>query len=249
LVLQASGGKGNLQSFSKVAEEVLDRTLWGVRFYMLADRDAVPILGPEAFAKRNFKVLGRYHLENYFLDAEVLAACFRNMEADDSWLRSATEIENVLREIARAQVGYATALIEAKRVRDAVGNVSLMPAGAHGMNADSLANAIASLAQAELGRIKEPLHSETIVQSCRSTYTRLNELLRDHSALWKQEFPGKPILGVFAGRARITEGRLKTLYLAAAETADLNPFSEIIDIFRGFAFDGEAEEVRSASAA
>jgi hypothetical protein len=57
---------------------------------MLADRDAAPG-GAQAHGK--MRVLKRYHLENYFLDAEVLAQCFSEMESADSWLCQPERIE------------------------------------------------------------------------------------------------------------------------------------------------------------
>ncbi|MGB9075123.1 MAG: ATP-binding protein [Terriglobales bacterium] len=42
LVLVPGGGKGLLTSFGHLHRQVLDRTIWGVEFYMLCDRDAVP---------------------------------------------------------------------------------------------------------------------------------------------------------------------------------------------------------------
>ncbi len=42
LVLVPGGGKGLLTSFAFLHKEVLERTIWGVEFFMLCDRDAVP---------------------------------------------------------------------------------------------------------------------------------------------------------------------------------------------------------------
>ena len=234
LVLQASGGKGNLQSFSKVATEVLDRSLWGVRFYMLADRDAATIESLSNQAK-NMRVLRRYHLENYFLDADVLARCFASMELSTSWLCQPEQIEECLRNIAREQLGYAAALIESKRLRDAVGNIDLMPAGAHSMSKEGLAEAFQTGAESELRRVNSSLRKEDIATAVAGTYDELVELLASGDQLWKEHFPGKPILATFASKAKIPEGRLKNLYLLHSESSATNPFDEIVEIFRSFA--------------
>lgn len=234
LVLQASGGKGNLSSFSRVATEVLDKTLWGVRFYMLADRDAAPA-GSTTSQSRNMKVLSRYHLENYFLDAEVLAQCFSQMEADESWLCQPEQIELRLREIARTQLGYAVSLIESKRLRDAVGNIDLMPSGAHQFSKDELAKAFIDGAGSELDRINGSLVNDDIKKAVETTYDELDTLLCANDLRWKERFPAKAIFSTFAARAKIPEGRLKNLYLHNADSVPANPFAEIIEIFRGFA--------------
>ncbi len=239
LVLQASGGKGNLQSFSKVATEVLDKTLWGIRFYMLADRDAAPTQKQHT-QSTSLRVLDRYHLENYFLDSVVLSKCFEDMEPNDSWLRSSVAIEKSLREIAHSQIGYAVALIEAKRLRDAVGNVDLMPSGAHIMDVEALANALTMAAKSEQARVNGALEPIAAEQLVRQTHARLSALLETDGDAWKVDFPGKPILAAFANKAKMPEGRLKALYLAKAELVAASPFAEIVDIFQSFAADGES---------
>jgi hypothetical protein len=52
-------------------EAVLSKSIWGVDFFMLWDRDSRPSDSPEAeLAKGSgrLRTLSRYHLENYFLD-------------------------------------------------------------------------------------------------------------------------------------------------------------------------------------
>ncbi len=234
LVLQASGGKGNLQSFSKVAKEVLDKTLWGVRFYMLADRDAAPLdTGSEETA--NLRILKRYHLENYFLEGEILAKCFSSMENGDSWLRQPDKIEEHLRILARSQIGYATALIESKRIRDLVGNIDVMQKGAHALSKNDLAAKFQQKAKLELDRISSSLGDTDIAQAICTTHDRLTHMLDANDSAWKLFFPGKSIFSIFSAKAGLTEGRLKSLYLLNAEKEEINPFSEIVDIFRDFA--------------
>ena len=129
LVLLPSGGKENLLSFKTITSEVLDKSLWGIRFFMLADRDAATETQPAV--TDSFRILTRYHLENYFLDAGILCQCFVDREDEDSWLLSVEKIEDRLREIAREALGYSVSLVVSKRIREAAGNVSVMPKGSH----------------------------------------------------------------------------------------------------------------------
>ena len=234
LVLQASGGKGNLRSFATVATDVLDKSLWGVKFYMLADRDAAP---GGAQAHGRMRVLKRYHLENYFLDAEVLARCFSGMEPTDSWLCQPEKIELCLREIAGSLLGHAVSLVEAKRFRDAVGNVDVMPGGVHSMTREELASAFQASSESELQRVNKSLVADQIATSVKNTHDKLSQLLSAPGMDWKDEFPGKPILARFANRAKVPEGRLKNLYLTQSAAMDDKPFDEIVEIFRTFAED------------
>ena len=230
LVLLPSGGKGNLDAFDVVAREVLDKTLWGIRFFMLADRDA----SPTSQGSGSFRVLDRYHLENYFLDAEVLASCFSEFEDSDSWLRSPQEIEKKLRTIAREVLGHAASLIVAKQIRGAVGNVDTMPKGIHNQNQTDFVEAFKNTSLIELQRVSESLGSENIEVQASEVYQRLVSLLDPDSCEWKSHFPGKPIFSKFCKVAQMPQGRMKTLYLAKAFESKSNPFAEVIQIFEDF---------------
>ncbi len=163
LVLLPSGGKGNLQAFETVLQEVLDKSIWGVQFYMLADRDAFPSHRPdldlEKESEGRFKTLSKYHLENYFLDSEVLARCFAQMENEDSWLRDSNEIEKVLKEIASQHVGYAASLITSKYVRNKAGNVDVMIKGANEYDQETFVDHLIEKATLENDRVSTSLNT------------------------------------------------------------------------------------------
>ena len=52
LVLVPGGGKGILSSFETLRQNVLERTLWGVEFFILCDRDVVPLSRTEDELKK-----------------------------------------------------------------------------------------------------------------------------------------------------------------------------------------------------
>ncbi|MDE0421609.1 MAG: ATP-binding protein [Gammaproteobacteria bacterium] len=232
LVLLPSGGKGNLVGFETVANEILDRTLWGVRFFMLADRDASP--AAEGMSKA-LRVLNRYHLENYFLDEFVLASCFAELEGVDSWLRSPELVEEKLKEIARNGVGYAAGLIVSKRVRDLVGNVDMMPKGIHDLDLGGFVEAFVERGNGELERVAKSLDAAEVEELASTVYGELEGLLGQADGQWKSRFPGKPVFAKFCNVAGMQEGRMKSLYLARSLEAKNNPFDEIVEIFEGFA--------------
>jgi predicted ATP-dependent endonuclease of OLD family len=234
LVLQPVGGKDQLVSFDAVLDDILNRTIWGVQFYMLADRDAAPAsVSPQDLTSKSggrFRVLDRYHLENYFLDERVLAACFEDQEAEGSWLRSETDINAKLVEIARTHLSYATALIVAKHVRLKAGNVSLMPRNCSDKTADELSALILTTETAERSRVLSALDEAATKSLVQDTYRELEDSLGDGS--WKHKIPGKPILASFASAANIPIGRLKSLYIAKNAARKLGAFNEIEKIFQ-----------------
>jgi predicted ATPase len=238
LVLLPSGGKGNLQAFEAIKEQVLDKSIWGVDFYMLADRDAAPSNGSSEDMKNDangkFKTLGKYHLENYFLDPVTLASCFEQMEEKDSWLRSPEKIEDILREIASEHIGYAASLIASKLVRDKAGNTDVMVKGAHTLTEEQLVERMLDKANQEHARISESLNQENITKYVEQTHKELDSLLKRDGDEWKNSIPGKPVFAKFCSKASIPQGRLKTLYIQRAKESGNNPFTEIYEIFESF---------------
>lgn len=233
-VLVPVGGKDKIRSFDDVKNNILNKTIWGVSFYLLCDRDATVALDGQDMsseASKKVKVLPRYHLENYFLDENVLAQVFCDMEPIGSWLRDPTLIKNKLLEIARSVVPYASALKISAAVRQKVGNASTMPKGVDGtVGATDLSDLFAERAQSELNRISCALDKQAIQSRIVAEYNRLHAAVAADDPLWRTELPGRRILNQFAAAAQINVGRLKTLYLAKADHG--TTFSEIVSIFQ-----------------
>lgn len=232
LVLLPSGSKNTLSSFDTISSEVLNKSLWGIRFFMLADRDAAT--GAQPTVTENFQMLSRYHLENFFLDAEILCQCFADREEEGSWLQSAPKIEDCLRTIARGQLGYAVSLVVSNAIRNKTRHVSAMPKGCHEMDCSALVDAFSKEAKVERQRVATALDGDNVRQMVEDTYRKFEDLLTTQGDAWKKEFPGKQILSRFCDKAREEEHRLKNLYIRKSFEADTNPFQEILDIFFSF---------------
>lgn len=236
LVLLPSGGKGNLSAFDQVSQQVLTKSMWGIDFYMLADRDAAgdsSSMPREAAGK--FRMLSRYHLENYFLDENVLARVFQIMEPSGSWLCSPNEIAEVLRRIAHEHISYAAALIVSNERRRVAGNVDVMLKGCHGKSIDELVGMLVERSTQERERIHTALDANTMAMSIETVYRRLEGEINAGNGNWKNDIPGKAVLKTFCARANIPDGRLKMRYIQESERAEANPFSEIVEIFSQFA--------------
>ncbi len=238
LVLVPCEGKHTIRSFGHVADAVLAKTLWGVEFFLLADRDVFPDeLAPkiqERGLQDRVKCLNRYHLENFFLDEVILSKVFEEMEEEGSWLRDPERILEELREIAQSRIGYAVALTVSKFLRDSVGNVDLMVSGCNGMSCDELKEATAKRAEEELTRVLSTLDVNVTNNKTQEYFDMFTESLSNGA--WKNDIPGKQILSIFARKANLDEDRLKTLYIKKAKEFDdeSNPFSDIYAIFEDF---------------
>ena len=248
LVLVPSGGKGFIQSFGSLNNLVLQKSIWGVNFFMLCDADAVPPgrdpVGFDDQSNGRMKVLRRYHLENYFLEATVIARIFEPFETDTSdrsWLRDPTVIDERLKSIAREMLSYAAALIVSAHFRERAGNVDLMPKACHGKTTEELVALFERSASEERSRLVDALSNVELEAFTRRTMADLESSLLDDT--WKVKIPGRPILQIFCSdrHSGLDVGRYKTAYIKAASGAANSPFAEIEATFAMFSsFDAAA---------
>jgi predicted ATPase len=238
LVLAPSGGKEIIRSFSTVLNSVLNRTVWGISFYMLCDRDTLPFSNApediEQESKGRLRFLKKYHLENYFLNEIVLSNIFKTMEPPDSWLVSPERIQSQLLQFALKLLSYSTALHISSMIREQIGNVDIMPKMCHERSIDELVELIFIRVNEETIRIQSKFDGATIKDKAYRFYNELKNLLMTGDEKWKNLIPGRPLLHMFASQAQIDPGRLKLLYIKAAEKENNNPFSEIIEVFTHF---------------
>jgi ABC-type cobalamin/Fe3+-siderophores transport system ATPase subunit len=235
LILVPVGGKDTLRSFDDIRDSVIGKTIWGVDFFLLCDRDAVNLFGPAALAANQttkIRSLPRYHLENYFLDADVLSKVFAKMEPDDSWLRDPTQINEALRSFAMQTLPYAVSLTANATFRELVGNVTLMAKNIDDCEVDELVRLLILKSDDERARVADSLDGTAIESLVRREFTRLELAIANDDPTWRMDIPGRGILNRFASRARIQVGRLKQLYLSECDMDDT--FGEIVSIFQDF---------------
>jgi len=236
LVLVPAGGRSVVTSFAVLQRDILERTVWGVEFFMVCDRDAGPTgrEASDAAQSARLKFLSRYHLENYFLDEHVLASVFEDMEPEGSPLRSPVEIRATLRTIAGTLVSYASALTTSAYFREQVGNLSIMPKDCVGKTTNQLVAMLTEKAQSERERMEAALLTEEIEKYTRHVATAIEQSLHQDNDDWKAMVPGKQVLSLFARKANLDAGRLKTMYIKRSESRTPNPFQDVIDIFAKF---------------
>ncbi len=204
LVLVPSGGKQSIVSFHSVVESVLEKTIWGVDFFMLCDRDSAPwgaaISDVEAQSNGKLRVLSKYHLENYFLDEKALARVFEQLESADSWLRSPAAIRQELRTLAEGLVSYAVALSVSREFRLSVGNVDLMPKACHGKAEAETVALLVGISESERGRVVQILEQKQVAASAEKHFRELTTYLVTDDPKWKDLIPGKQLLAKLASR-------------------------------------------------
>jgi energy-coupling factor transporter ATP-binding protein EcfA2 len=236
LVLVPTGSKDTIKAFLSALGTVLHKTIWGVEFFMLCDGDSVVDDSAAALkAHPHFRQLGRYHLENYFLDEVVLARVFAAFgEPDGSWLRDPVAIAAALKDIAKTRLSYAAALRVSHGARTEVGNVDLMPEGCHELDLIALQAAFEKRAEVEKTRVMSAVDTAKLKAFVEKEYNRIGDALSSGGDTWKKWIPGKQVLAMFASKAKVDLARLKTAYIREAKTAT-DPFSEVRDVFSYFA--------------
>jgi hypothetical protein len=202
---------------------------------MLCDADAAPTRSALSLDDGRLAFLSRYHLENYFLNEEVLAEAFQALAPSDSWLRSPAEIRKRLRELASRLLAYAAALETSAHIRRLAGNVSILPKGCDGKSVDEFVDLIVAKAKAERDRLAAALSLDDIESYARKSAAAVQEALDEDTDEWKYRVPGKPVIAAFAKHAGIEIGMLKNLFIHRANlVSQPHPFGEIIEIFRRF---------------
>ena len=236
LVLVPCEGKYTIQSFSSIANSVLEKTVWGVEFYLLSDRDAYPDEIQDKIDERNLtdkiKCLSKYHLENFFLDEQVIASVFEDMEPEDSWLRNPTRIKEELKSIATQRVSYSVALTVSKLFRDKVGNIDIMPRRCDRLDSQELVQKFQETISSEVSRVNALLTSDEPKNKIEQYFQSFSGSLNSDN--WKNDIPGKQILSIFSSKIGMGEDRFKNLYIKKALESENNPFDEIINIFDEF---------------
>jgi hypothetical protein len=129
------------------------------------------------------RLLGRYHLENYFLDESVLAAVFLRMEPSGSQLASKVGVRSMLMDIAKQHASYAVALAASSQIRELVGNVDLMPRDCNGKDAGELTDLIAAKSTTEGARVSAVLDKGNIGQIVNDHYALTHQLCQRYGGL------------------------------------------------------------------
>lgn len=237
-VLVPAGGRQTILSFSQIIDDVLSKSLWGIDFCMISDHDSnLPEDVMADFVLKSSKRLAflpRYHLENYFLDENIIAKMFEKMVPEDNWLRSPEQINEKLKQIARESVPYAIQLGLASSLRSKVGLIDFSVKGTEGLSLEEYLSRLEGPILKEQKRVNSALDIDDVKDSVGKKWNLLTDLLDKDNDNWKKIILGRVICHKFSSLAKIDRGRFKTMYINQAKEEDLAPFGDIINIFKNF---------------
>ena len=226
------GSVKNVNALRDVSEE-LGKAIFGVDLFMIRDRDG---LTSDQVAKLEgnprFRVLPRRHVENYFLDAEVLSKVAKQLYLPAA-KADPRAIENELLECAQGCLNTAilselkefvqlSGAIEAPRVKN--------PSET---DIDALVSSVGTQLTAAVDRLTRVFSESEIRKFVDEKRIRLSAALKNGS--WRKEFPGKAVLARFAGGYWGEElGRVRQAYVDIALDEKPEALQEIRDIFCHF---------------
>jgi len=237
-VLVPSGARQTILSFSKVIEDVLSKAIWGIDFFMISDGDSnLPdqvIKDLEVKSSGRLAFLPRYHLENYFLDENIISQMFDTMEPKDSWLLDPKQVRGRLKEIAKQSIPYAIQLWLGSSLRSKVGEIEVSIKGVEGMSLVDYTKQLEEPILREHKRIGTVLSIEEIKKDVEEKWQELTQLVDEDREDWKKLIPGRMVCHKFASVAGVKPARFETMYIHKAKEAGLTPFEEIVSIFKAF---------------
>jgi predicted ATPase len=237
-VLVPTGPRQTILSFSQIVGDVLSKALWGIDFFMISDHDSS--LPEEAMKDLSVKSSGRlaflprYHLENYFLDENVISRMFQKMEPDESWLRNSDQIKDKLKQLARDSIPYSIQLWIGAFLRSKVGEVEVSISGVDKMNLTDYVTKLQGPILTEQKRINSALSVDEIKDLVSKRWDLLTKLIDDDNDDWKKIIPGRVICHKFSNLAKLDPGRFKNMYINQVKEDGLAPFQDIIRIFESF---------------
>ena len=226
-----TGSVENILALNRLAQE-LQESIFGMDFFMVRDRDGLTHEHINALENnRRIRCLRRRHIENYFLDEEVLARVAAYFYLDDS-LRQPANVEAKLLEIARSVLPQAILLALKEFV--SISGVLAAPRipYTHEKSQPEVEAEFISSTNESLTHLNEICSESMLSQKFTSETTRCEESLSNNT--WKVVFPGKVIFSQYCGLLGQDANRVRQAYLDIALSEKPQVFGEIQKIFEDF---------------
>ena len=226
-----AGSVENILSLNRVSRE-LQQSIFGIDFFMIRDRDGLTNEQISTLQENpGFKCLRRRHLENYFLDAEVLSLVAKHFYLDSDWA-NIDIVEKKLKEIAESLLNHSVLLTMKQHVTLNGTIDSPRVANANEKSADDIELEFLSLVDESVSEVNTVCGSDNLKKKFSRERTRLQKSLEKNT--WKVLFPGKLIFNIYCGILEVSPNQVRQAYLDIAIKKKPNIFNEINNILIGF---------------
>ncbi len=226
------GSVNNINTLSEVTGE-LQQAIFGINLFMIRDHDGLSDEQVENLHKNpHVRCLSRRHIENYFLNPDILAKVAEHFYQDPSKADS-TQIEAKLFDIAKDCLNTALALA----VKEFISiNGSLDVPKVKSPDTKSIDDVAAEISKQVIAN-SESLQSKFDESAINSLIRHEQKTLQSSlsNGQWKALFPGKLILSRFVGTFwDLDLNHVRQAYVDIALEQDPDVFADIIQIFRHF---------------
>ena len=226
------GSVKNINLLRHVADE-LRKAVFGVDLFMIRDRDG---LSDEQVAELEtnprFRVFKRRHVENYFLDANILNNVGKHFYLSQEKVGK-EQIEDALLQTAQSNHNQflLSEMKEFVHLNGAI-DVPKVPA-ANELDMDSLVVAIATSIATNTKTLADRFNESEIQQMVKNQRTALETAFNDGT--WKKRVPGKTVLARFVGNFwDIDMTSMRQAYVDYALQNDPSVLADIKDILEHF---------------
>jgi hypothetical protein len=228
------GSVENIIMLSSV-EEAIRKSIFGINFYMVRDRDGLSESQIQNIEKNGkIKCLKKRHIENYFLDSEILYKVVERLclTAVNPSLNK-DSIENEIKRIAAESLNYNLS----QNIKEHIGfkyhiRVPTVKS-VENKSLDEIKNEVISNMQSLLNELTGELSKNNLEQWISDETVRLQNSLQDFS--WKDRFHGKFIFSKLCSDVLKDDLlKIRQAYVEIALEEKPKVFKDIIEIFKSF---------------
>ena len=227
------GSVENVRALSRLSVE-LDKTVFGLDFFMIRDRDGLTEHQITVFERNpRARCLKRRHVENYYLDSVVLAEVAQQLYLPAQW-HDPSAITTALKDIATANVTLAamSAIKEYVTVNGTLDSPTTR--GIQNKSPAELKAEVSSFLADGLAELSQQFSSDSTQTLFDGFLNEFNQSIANDT--WILCLPGKILFNMFCGQCFSTDSaRIRHAYLDAALSRHPNVFADISEHFRHFA--------------
>lgn len=225
------GSVENILTLDRLSNE-LQQSIYGIDFFMIRDRDGLSDEQISSLEKNpRFKCLRRRHVENYFLDENVLCLVAERLYLDTEWTK-ADFVEEKLKEIAESLLNVSI-LLSMKQYITLNGTIdSPRVANAREKSVEDIQSEFISLVEGSHSEVDEVCNSKNLAKKFNDEQIRFQKSLK--GSTWKVLFPGKLIFNNYCGMLKQSPNQVRQAYLDIAIMQNSKTFNEIRNILTSF---------------
>jgi hypothetical protein len=226
-----TGSVENVIALNRLSKE-LQQSIFGIEFFMVRDRDGLSNEQISALeATGRFKCLRRRHVENYFLDTEVLAQVATDFYLDTEW-RKSENIEHKLVEIARSSLPQAVMMTMKHNVTMSGSVDTPRAVDLDRKSLEDCGREFARDVAGSLERVGRELAESVLIEMFEKEKALCEKALEGDA--WKVHFPGKLMFGKLCGAMNQDSARIREKYIDVALATKPDVFAGIRRIFEDF---------------